>query len=228
MHVFIAVKLLHRSCISPLPELTYEVKQIIRDHNARYVKVSDCNPQSAIMPLSNIGESVEGNITKKFQRGVRHDFDKSFLGRDDPGFSRKGKSISYVQQCLGPMFPEKCIIRARAINMIPEIDLNYPESITKCCVQGDNGHSFQFALHLEDETATIHTIVTNNFAEKVLLKCAAREAILPEAVELRQTCLNRIKNIMEPDKLYDFEISGKIIGEIPYFFLDSIDIPQLK
>lgn len=135
------VKVLNRSAITPLPECSFDVKRILEDHDERMKRNDAVNPNSAIL-LSN---SLKGERPEQLQN-------VSWLGAS-PAPTKTGEEIMYIHQCLGGNVPSQFSIRAIMSDMVPEIDLNHPDSIQKCCVKGDEGTVFQFALKFEDESA---------------------------------------------------------------------------
>lgn len=205
------VIMLNRSSITPLPEYTYEVQSLLKQHDERLKRKEKVNPTSAILFDSSRAEAPK-----------RH-MNKSWLGTT-PAPRKNGDNVHFIHQCIGDNAPSIFNIRAKLSNMMPNINVDVPDSIQKCCIKGDEGTIFQFALQFEDESAKIYVIIPNDIAENQIMRCTARDLVKSEESNLRRQCVDRLTKMIELRSFYEARIKSAVIGDEKYFFLDQIDI----
>lgn len=203
---FQGIKMTNKSVATPLPEITYEVKQLLLDHNARLKRNEPVNPNSALLPPPSF-EPRQIQANNREWHGPL------------PALSKTGEDVFFIHQCLGKHVRESFFVRAKIINMKPELNLTFEGSLLKCCVNIAGENIFQFALTLKDETGSMDVIVPNAVAEE-LLEVKAESVI--ESIDIRQQCMHHFSEVILRHDLWEARVKKRLICNECFFFLDEI------
>jgi hypothetical protein len=201
--VFLSIGLmLHaKSSLTPLPDRVFEVCALLEGHHARILRKEQYNPQSGVLPL----------LTGQSDADIDTTHTNTAESREEHG---EPASVSSLAQCLSTPAPASFVTRVCVMSTLPPFDPN--NGLDTFCLEDG---TFQFALHLKDDTAELDAIVSNEVAEILLGANASNRATHEKGVA-------NLQNLLLPDSLWEGAITSTIFDGNKFFLLDSLTISQ--
>lgn len=151
-----------KSWLTPVPDKTFEVRQLLREHDERILRGDPFNPQSGVMPLE------ETDLMQAFQ-GVN--------GMSGNGVTAAPSSPAVVAAIgagqilhdaeeLRPDTIKKCISEPSPMILTPSFRITKvaPNTDDKvglrdlCVIRNNGVRRYQFVIYLEDDTAEIEAL----------------------------------------------------------------------
>jgi len=187
-----------KSYLTPLPNDTYEVKELLKNHQTRLLRKDPYNPQSGVLPLE--GEAV---AEPESTQGTMDVVDETDVGEE--GFAS-------IEHCISEAAPSAFDVKFQITGTIPSAEEGR-QGFRRLC----KGNKFQFAVSVNDETGSIHALVPSEIGEDLFQIDAedATEISTSDAVAI-------MKDVTREDKFWKGKIRSFEMDGNRFFILDSV------
>jgi len=196
-----------KSALTPLPNNTYEIKEMLEAHQQRLAQNNPYNPQSGVLPL-------DGEITAA--GGAGQEPAQAAMDVDEPPVDTAEEAFASIARCISVAAPSSFKVKFHITGTIPNAD-EATHGLRRLC----RANKYQFAVNVNDETAAIDALIPDEVGEALfeLEAAAASELSVPDAVTL-------IKDITSEDKLWKGKIRSFELNGSRYFILNSVEAVQ--
>ena len=189
-----------RTSIVPVPDQSFEVRSLLRAHNARIIRKDPPNPSSGILPLSV--PAVEETEAARDAEAA-----DALVPVAEANTSRQGPSpavaaepqvarpsyqaaatgteelYTLAEVIGGPDETEPATFKSRftVYGTIPEVDVESGDGFKDLCVPADpddeasEEFAYEFSLSIRDDSAEINVIVLNDVAETFFMSVTASD-----------------------------------------------------
>ena len=160
-----------KSWLTPLPNNTFEIRELLKEHQQRVLRKDPFNPQSGVLPLGE--EDAPAAAMAPAQDPMYIEEPSKDVALDN---SLTADATSSVARCIWEAAPSSFQVRFRIMWTIPSASKR-AQGLRDLCRTGpsENEIQYQFAVHISDETGEISAIVPNKIGE-VLFHMAASDA----------------------------------------------------
>lgn len=193
-----------KSALTPLPNDTFEIKELLEAHQKRVAQKDPYNPQSGVLPLD--GEVVAAAGPEPVQ-DEEMDVDESAHDDVQDGFDS-------IARCISDPAPKSFKVKFHITGTIPSGDEGQSGLAHLC---RSNNAVYQFAVNVNDETAAIDALVPNEVGEALFEMDAAAAALIQTS-----TAAAIMKEITREDKLWEGDIKSFDLNGSKYFILERI------
>mmetsp|Transcript_5551 Transcript_5551/g.7900 ORF Transcript_5551/g.7900 Transcript_5551/m.7900 type:complete len:221 (+) Transcript_5551:835-1497(+) len=207
----------NRSSLTPLPDKTFEIRALLKEHQMRIRKKEPINKRSGLLPLQLEGQATDGSngmsgmVTSSPVRNPKFNTTSRV--------SKRGKNS--LAHCIAESAGQAFSVQFRINNTEPPVT-DSEVGLRKLCVQskGDGNsvvtEKFQFALHISDDTAEFAVIVGNEVGE-CLLGMTAKEASNSSDVATEM-----LDDIIRRDAKWSGTVRSVLFRGFKYFTLESV------
>ena len=197
----------HKSGLTPLPNNTYEIKQLLKDHQQRVLRKDPYNPQSGVLPLDGEAVSEAGPATVEDAMDV-----------DDLPVDTAQDGFAPIARCISEPAPSSFKVKFHITGTISGGDDRSNKMQRLCTARPrGNGVQFQFAVSVNDETAAIDALVSNEVGEDLFQLEAA------DVMEIPASDADAImKEVTSEEKLWKGEIRSIEVNGSRFFLLMSV------
>lgn len=201
IHVYLVAGLgiSSKSYLTPLPNNTYEVKEVLENHQRRVRSKDPYNPESGVLPL-------EGEADAAPQEDAMEVDDTAAEEAEESG-------VASIAKCISEDAPSSFEVKFHITGTIPASQEGSHPLHCLC-----RGEAYQFALNVNDETAAIDALVPDAVG-KDLFQMEATTATAVSTLD----ALAAIKDVTRHDKLWKGEIRSFELNGSRFFILDSIE-----
>lgn len=167
--------------MTPLPNDSYEIKELLKDHQQRVLRKDPYNPQSGVLPLQ--GEPEQ-------------DVDETSMDVEQDGSAS-------IARCISEAAPSSFEVKFHITGTIPSADEG--EHALRCLC---NANKYQFAVNVNDETAAIDALVPNQVGEALFQLEAVEASDIPssEAAAIMKDVTSEDK--LWKGEIRSFELNG--------------------
>jgi len=206
----------NRSSLTPLPDKTFEIRTLLKEHQMRIRQKQPFNRRSGLLPLqsevrpANSSKGVNGGITSPVR---------------NPKFnttshvSRQGNST--LAHCIAESAGQAFSVNFQITKTEPsvtgsEIGLRGLCAQTNGAGNSAAAESFLFALHIADDTAKLAVIVDNEIGECLLGMTAS------EASNSSDLATDMLDVITRRDASWSGTVRSVMFRGFKYFTLESV------
>mmetsp|Transcript_7447 Transcript_7447/g.17027 ORF Transcript_7447/g.17027 Transcript_7447/m.17027 type:complete len:195 (-) Transcript_7447:1572-2156(-) len=134
-----------KSWLTPVPDCTYEIKQLLREHSGRIRRKEPYNPQSGVLPL-----------------------DYPTFERNNPSNPQTGaadvRAENTLSQCIEKPAPSKFSVVFRVLKTVP----NVTNSLEALCKQGSARAKYHFVVRMKDDSGEIDAFVSDSSGAEMM------------------------------------------------------------
>jgi hypothetical protein len=198
-----------KSWLTPLPNNTFEIRELLKEHQQHVFRKDPFNPQSGVLPLD--GEAAPAAAMVPAQVPMDIEEPSMDIAQDDRPATVAASSIA---RCISEAAPSSFQVKFRITGTIPSA-----QGLRDLCRTGpsENEIHYQFAVHISDETGEINAIVPNEIGEVMFHRAAsdACEIPTPEATAI-------ISDITRDGTWWKGEIRSVELNGCRFFILYSL------
>ena len=190
-----------KSALTPLPNDTYEIKEMLKAHQQRIARNDPFNPQSGVLPLD--GEVITGEAQEPAQVAMEVD-------------DAQQEAFASIAHCISEAAPSSFKVKFHITGTIPSTE-GGANGLRCLC----HANKYKFAINVNDETAAIDALVPDEVGEVLfgMNAAAACELSTPDAVTL-------IRDVTNENNVWIGEIRTFGLNGSRYFILDSVETVQ--
>lgn len=199
-----------KSALTPLPNDTYEIKKLLENHQQRLARKDPYNPQSGVLPLDGESAAVAGTEPDE---GAPMDMDDG-----DTPMDIEQDGFASIALCISEAAPSSFKVKFHITGTVPCAIEGHHKLRCLCSNRASgSGVVYQFAVNVNDETAAIDALVSNEVGEDLfqLDATAAASVSTSEASAI-------MKEVTSEDKLWKGQIKSFELNGSRYFILDSV------
>ena len=153
-----------KSGLTQLPSNTFEIKELLKEHQQRVLRNDPFNPQSGVLPLDGQTDPVAAAAALA-QDPMDIDNPPLDVMQDDTPFADAAFSIA---RCISEAAPSSFEVKFRITRTISSESSNeLQQGLRHLCTTGpsENEFLYQFAVEISDETGEISAVVPNEIGE---------------------------------------------------------------
>ena len=226
---FRCLLVIHKSSLTPLPNLTYEVVRLLENHNSRILRNEPLNPQSGLLPLNWESTDVLMDVraipapVSPPAPPTAQPPAQSSAQQPDPASTEASEIRDRLEDFVGAPAGSRFSGSAHVVGLIPSRSQLSATGLEQICVGDDNGQPrFVFAVRLKDDLGfEVDVIVdddNNNSVGQILVGMSASSALQNSSGALYN--LHRMIQEKETRKavVWSMEYNGS-----KFFVLESLE-----
>ena len=159
-----------KSWITPLPDCTFEIAQLLRDHGARVQRKEPFNPRSGVLPLAGPNQQTPQTNPTEATTVVPASEPPVATTPMDGRQDDLPAAVGFTD-CIENDPPSSHTVEFRVMRTSPPI-----ESDLSCLCTIHDGTMYGFVVHLKDDTGTQLDAIVSNESGEALLGIAATNA----------------------------------------------------
>lgn len=186
-----------KSALTPLPNDTYEIKEMLKAHQQRIARNEPFNPQSGVLPLDE--EVTTHGPQEPVQVAMEVD-------------ETQEEAFATIARCISEAAPSSFKVKVHITGTIPSAEAG-TNGLRHLC----HANKYKFAVNVNDETAAIDALVPDEVGEDLfgLNAAAACELSTSDAAAL-------IQDVTSDDNVWIGEVRSFVLNGSRYFILDSV------
>ena len=169
---------LNKSSLTPLPHDAYEVKILLKEHDARVKRGVPTNPTSGILPSRS--RRPKNNV---------------------PTPNQTHNQFTMLSECIKTAPPASFTVQFEISHTIPQCNPDSRDAMkVLCCKNRDRSAGFRFAFHIKDASGEMDVLCLGGAAETIL-GVTAQDVTTNETVQ--KQALETLTQLMEPGVVFE-------------------------
>jgi hypothetical protein len=203
-----------KSGLTPVPNYTFEIKELLKEHQQRVVRKDSFNPNSGVLPLDGQKIPVAAAVAPAQDPMDIEEPSLDIMQDDTPVVD----GVSSVARCRSEAAPGSFEVKFRITRTISsESSSELQQGLRHLCTIGpsENEFLYQYAVEISDETGEISAVVPNDIGD-IMFNMPASDACgisASEAVAL----MSHITRVWWKGGIRSVELDGS-----RYFILCSL------